>query len=72
MINPLLSDLFFNHQHPNYDTLFQEEEDTFEWDEAREAIEKDAKQFYECFGEICNQYGCEDHQKLADDFMKRV
>lgn len=68
-INPVVSDLFFNYQHENYEALFGDREVSRE--EMAEAILKDAKEFVEAYGSIMD-IGVNTPQMFADDFMARL
>lgn len=58
-----MSDLFFNHEHPEYDALFTGK-DNVPREDMEEAIKKDAKAFANSFGGDAEWY--------AADFMKRL
>lgn len=68
-INAVVSDLFFNHTHDHYEALFGDREVSHE--EMAEAILKDAKEFVESYGSIC-EIGSYSADDLANDFMARL
>jgi hypothetical protein len=84
MINPILSDWFFNYPHPNYETLYEKyinvdaekpDDDWYERDEVAEAITKDSIQFMKDNSIIIEEFFPEfvgAAEKLADDFMRRL
>lgn len=67
-INPIVSDLFFNHQHENYDGLDFEQATR---EEIERAIQKDANEFVEAYGRIgaIGEYSAQD---FANDFLARL
>lgn len=66
-----LSDLFFNHQHPNYDALMipslLKMGSTHAYSVIREAIAKDAAEFADDFKEFGK-----DADWYTEDFMRRL
>ena len=67
-----ISDLFFNHAHPNLTGWFRslgDESQSFDHDGARSAILKDAQEFVADYGALI---GFDDAEALADDFMRRL
>ena len=64
--NASLSDLFFNHQHDNYDALFGGEEPPT-CEEMEQALRKDANDFAEQFPEFGK-----DGKWYFEDFFNRV
>lgn len=82
MLDITLSDLFFNHDHPEYNELYRNLEDKrtlrhskslqLEKNEIKEAVLKDANAFYEAFTEICQMYSCGSPEELAEDFLSRI
>lgn len=59
-----VSDLFFNHEHPTYNSLFGDDKEPPTRERIRAAIRKDADDFAASFGG--------DPEWYADDFMKRL
>lgn len=68
MVNPIVSDLFFNHTHAEYDALnFKEATD----EQIDAAILADAKDFIGCYG-VIGEIGAYTAEELAQDFLKRL
>lgn len=62
-----MSDLFFNHEHPNYEEVFESAEPSSE--EWRFAIYKDANEFIKNYPTVCQGY---DHEWIGDNFLARL
>ena len=69
MINAVVSDLFFNHTHDQYEALFGDREVSHE--DMATAILEDAKEFVDAYGAI-SEIGQYTAQEFADDFMARL
>ena len=67
-INPVVSDLFFNHTHDSYDGLDFKEATR---DDMEAAILADAKEFVEAYGAI-NAIGEYSAEEFAADFLERL
>lgn len=67
-----LSDLFFNHEHPNYSALYEDKDKGFSDDDLRTAVLKDAEGFTDCLptSDIPDRPAF--HAALADDFLRRL
>lgn len=72
MLNLTLSDLFFNHQHPNFDSLFDGDVSEVCESKIASAIKKDATDFYDTFVCICADYNCDSPDELVEDFLERL
>jgi hypothetical protein len=73
----VLSDLFFNHEHPNYDGLFDSTNEDCEItrEEMEEAVRQDAKDFFDNYGDVCETFApgvfsCP--EDLVIDFFNRL
>lgn len=72
-INPILSDLFFNHEHPSRDAVYSEcyaSDMTPLHEDLLEATEQDAKRFLDAYGSILIDVPTV--EELTEDFMRRV
>lgn len=72
MLNLTLSDLFFNHQHPNFDSLFEDDVNQISESEILNAITKDANDFYDSYVSICSEHNCDSADELVEDFLERL
>ena len=73
MISAILSDLFFNHEHPNRDALFANyrgQKDSPTTEQVYGAALRDANEFHAYYSQIIAiEFSPDD---LADDFMRRI
>ena len=65
------SDLFFNYEHPTYDGVMADGEESPSEAELKAAMLKDAEDFLRLYGAAL-AYPPESAQQLADDFWERL
>jgi hypothetical protein len=72
MINTILSDLYFNHEHPAYDKFMQEcpDDEPVDFDKRADAIVEDTKVFLTAYEPIL-MVSCSP-EELANDFAFRM
>lgn len=70
-VSPVLSDLFFNYTHTEYDALFGKSKEGPSNEEMEAAIIADAKDFVECYKSV-GEIGYYTGEDFANDFLARL
>lgn len=69
----MISDLFFNHEHPRFDEFRHNDMKLENFHQERQtALEEDAKEFFDDFKPIMEAFGVESPEDLVEDFFHRL
>lgn len=66
----VVSDLFFNHEHPRWSAAMKMDKDGNLAGDPDKAIQEDAAEFVQFYGSVI--IGCPTPDELATDFVERV